>query len=233
VEAGRAIAPLPRPELPMNEADALQWLRGQGLQVMPHARAANAEQAAQAAQALGYPAVLKILSADILHKSEVGGVALALKDETALRMAFDKVTHSSRTHAPQARIDGVLVAPMAPAGVECILGLRHDPVLGPLVLLGFGGIDVELLRDVSVRLAPVDARTAQAMVDQLRLAPLLRGHRGRPIADEAALVATLVRMSELGVACAGWIDSMEINPLRVLERGKGVMALDAVITARD
>ncbi len=228
----RDLAPLSRPRLPINEADALQWLRAQGLDVMPHARAANVDQAAMAAQAMGYPVALKILSADILHKSEVGGVALGLKDEAAVRAAFQTVTQSSRKHAPQAGIDGVLVAPMAPAGVECILGLRHDPVLGPLVLLGFGGVDVELLRDVSVRLAPVDARTAQAMVDQLKLAPLLRGHRGRPIADEAALVAALVRMSELGVACAGWIDSMEINPLRVLERGKGVMALDAVITTR-
>ena len=231
-QAAREMAPLAMPQLPMNEAAALQWLGAQGLSVMPHASAGNADQAAQAAQVLGFPVALKILSADILHKSEVGGVALGLQDEAALRVAFEQVTRSSRSHAPQAKIDGVLVAPMAPAGVECILGLRHDPVLGPLVLLGFGGVDVELLRDVSVRLAPVDAREAQGMVDQLKLAPLLRGHRGRPIADEAALVAALVRMSEIGAACADWIDSIEVNPLRVHELGQGVMALDAVVTAR-
>jgi acyl-CoA synthetase (NDP forming) len=226
------LAAIARPELPMNEAQALAWLSAQGLPAMQHAVAASAEDAVAQAAALGYPVALKILSADILHKSEVGGVALGLRDATQVRQAFEAVLASCRQHAPQARIDGALVAPMASAGVECILGVRHDPALGALVLLGIGGVDVELLRDISVRVAPVDSVQAQSMVDQLKLAPLLRGHRGRPLADEAALVASLVRLAALGAACDGWMDSIEINPLRVLAQGSGVLALDAVVTAR-
>jgi acetate---CoA ligase (ADP-forming) len=100
------------------------------------------------------------------------------------------------------------------------------------VVLGIGGVDVELLRDVSVRVAPVNTAQAQGMVDAMKLAPLLRGHRARPLADEACLVESLVRLSELGMACDDWMDTIEINPLTVRVAGQGAVALDAVVTAR-
>lgn len=227
-----APAPVDQPALPMTEAAAMAWLAAQGLPAMRHRVATSADAAAEAAQALGFPVVLKVSSPDILHKSDLGGVALGLSSADAVRQAFDQILRSCRSGAPQARIEGVLVAPMVGGGVECIVGVRHDPALGALVVLGIGGVDVELLRDVSVRVAPVDQSQAQAMVDQLKLAPLLRGHRARPLADEAALVASLVRLSELGAACDGWMDAIEINPLKVLPLGQGAVALDAVVTAR-
>jgi acetate---CoA ligase (ADP-forming) len=225
-------AAVARPDLPMTEARALAWLGAHGLPVMRHQVATSAAQAAEAARALGFPVALKVSSPDILHKSDLGGVALGLSSTEAVGEAFDHIVQSCRSAAPQARIEGVLVAPMVSGGVECILGVRHDPALGALVVLGIGGVDVELLRDVSVRVAPVDTAQAQDMVDALKLAPLLRGHRARPLADEAALVASLVRLSELGAACDGWMDTIEINPLKVLVSGQGAVALDAVVTAR-
>ena len=225
-------AAVAKPDLPMTEARALAWLDAQGLPAMHHQVATSAAEAEQAAQALGFPVVLKVSSPDILHKSELGGVALGLSGAVEVRQAFDRIMQSCRGAAPLSRIEGVLVAPMVGGGVECILGVRHDPALGALVMLGIGGVDVELLRDVSVRVAPVDTAQAQTMVDELKLAPLLRGHRGRPLADEAALVASLVRLSELGAACDSWMDAIEINPLKVLAKGQGVVALDAVVTAR-
>ena len=158
---------------------------------------------------------------------------LGLSSAVEVHHAFDSIMQSCRSSAPLATIEGVLVAPMVNGGVECILGVRHDQALGAMVILGIGGVDVELLRDVSVRVAPVDTAQAQAMVDELKLAPLLRGHRGRPLADEAALVASLVQLSELGVACDSWMEAIEINPLKVLAKGQGVIALDAVVTARN
>ncbi len=225
-------APVARPDLPMTEARALAWLAAQGLPAMRHQVATSAAQAAQAAQVMGFPVVLKVSSPDILHKSDLGGVALGLTSAEEVGQAFERIMQSCRGAAPQAHIEGVLVAAMVGAGVECILGVRHDPALGALVVLGIGGVDVELLRDVSVRVAPVDTAQAQAMVDELKLAPLLRGHRGRPLADEVSLVATLVRLSELGAACDSWMDAIEINPLKVLSKGQGAVALDAVVTAR-
>jgi acetate---CoA ligase (ADP-forming) len=228
-----APAPIARPELPMTEARALEWLGAHGLPVMRHEIATHATLAAQAARDMGFPVVLKVSSPDILHKSDVGGVALGLANAAEVSQAYERILQSCHGAAPQARIEGVLVAPMVQGGVECMVGVRHDPALGALVVLAIGGVDVELLRDVSVRVAPVDAAQAQAMVNELKLAPLLRGHRARPLADEPALIASLVRLSELGAACAGWMDAIEINPLKVLGRGMGAVALDAVVTARD
>ena len=222
-----------KPDLPMTEARALAWLGAQGLPVMQHQIATSSSEAALAAQSLGFPVVLKVSSPDILHKSELGGVVLGLSSAVEVHHAFDSIMQSCRSSAPLATIEGVLVAPMVNGGVECILGVRHDQALGAMVILGIGGVDVELLRDVSVRVAPVDTAQAQAMVDELKLAPLLRGHRGRPLADEAALVASLVQLSELGVACDSWMAAIEINPLKVLAKGQGVIALDAVVTARN
>src|SRR5690606_14143483 len=131
---------------------------------------------------------------------------------------------------PAARPDGVLVARMT-RGVECILGVHRDPVLGHVVMLGAGGVQVELLQDVSLRIAPVDIAQARAMVGELKTAALLHGFRGAPPADVEALAQALVRLSDFAMAAGDSLESVDVNPFAVLPRGKGAVALDAVVVA--
>lgn len=212
-----------------NEADALELLRARGLPTLPVRRARTRSEAAEAATALGFPVAMKVLSAGITHKSDVGGVVLDIADAAQAAEAHDAIRARVAAQAPQAKIDGVLVAPMVRDGVECILGVRRDPVLGPVVMLGLGGIHVELLRDVTLRIAPVDVQQAREMVDELKSAALLRGHRGAPPADVDALVQAIVRLSDFAMAAGESLAAVDLNPLRVMPAGQGAVALDAVI----
>src|SRR5690606_11346203 len=181
---------------------------------------------------LGFPVVMKVLSPQITHKSDVGGVVLNVRDAQAAGVAFESIMSSVGVNAPQALLDGVLVAPMVRGGVECILGVHNDPVVGPLVMLGAGGVNVELLKDVSFRIAPVDIRQARAMIAELKSVALLRGYRGAPLADVDALAQTIVRVSDFALAAGQTLESIDLNPLCVMPEGKGVVALDAVILGR-
>jgi len=178
------------------------------------------------------PYALKVVSSALAHKSDVGGVALNLRDLAAVRDALYRMDLTVRQQAPQAPIEGFLVSPMAGPGVECFLGIHPDPVFGPLVVFGLGGIAVEVFRDVVCRLAPVDREEAVAMVRGIRSFTLLQGHRGRPKADLEALADAIVAMSRLAAANAGRIAAAEINPLLVLPEGRGALALDAVLVTR-
>lgn len=215
-----------------NEADAAALLQAQGVPVLPLRRARTQAEAVEAASALGYPVVMKVLSADIVHKSDVGGVVLDIADAAQAAMAYDTLLAGVRARAPQAVIEGVLVAPMVRGGVECIVGVRRDPVLGPVVMLGLGGIHAEVLKDVSLRIAPVDRAQAREMIGELRGAPLLQGHRGTPPADIEALAGTLVCLSDMALVAGDSLSSIELNPLRVMPAGQGVVALDAVVIGR-
>ena len=189
--------------------------------------AESAEQAVQLFRELGGPVALKVDSPDLLHRSDVGGVRLGLADQAAVRAAFDSILAEVRARQPQARLRGVLVQEMVTDGVELILGARVDSDFGPLVLLGLGGLFVETLGDLALRLAPVSAAEVHQMLDQLRGAPLLRGARGRPPADLDALVETAVRFSELAARLPSGVAALEINPLLARAAGRGVMVLDA------
>jgi len=149
-----------------------------------------------------------------------------------VRDALYRMELTVRQQAPQAPIEGFLVSPMAGPGVECFLGIHPDPVFGPLVVFGLGGIAVEVFRDVVCRLAPVDHEEAVAMVRGIRSFTLLQGHRGRPKADLEALAEAIVAMSRLAAANVGRIAAAEINPLLVLPEGRGALALDAVLVTR-
>jgi acetate---CoA ligase (ADP-forming) len=231
--AAATLAPISVPAGTLNEADALDLLGGHGVPVVPHARARTKLEAQAAAQSLGYPLVLKVLSADITHKSDVGGVVLGIADERQLGEAFEQVLSRVASAVPTARLDGVLLAPLVKGGVECILGVHRDPVLGPMVMLGAGGVNVELLRDVSFRVAPVGRPEAFQMIGELKTGALLNGFRGAPPADTTALADAIVRLSEFAAAAGPALESIDLNPFVVLPEGRGAVALDAVIVARE
>ncbi len=214
---------------PYNEADALDTLRSFGIPAMPFHRASSRDEAIAGARALGFPVAMKVLSAAITHKSDIGGVVLDIRDTDAAGAAYDRIVAAAGAAAPQAHIDGVLVAPMVRGGVECILGARRDPVLGPVVMLGSGGVNVELLGDVSFRLAPVDREQALEMIAELKIAPLFSGFRAAPPADVDALADAIVGMSRFALSAGRLLDSVELNPFVVLPKGQGALALDAVL----
>jgi acyl-CoA synthetase (NDP forming) len=193
-----------------------------------HAR--TADEAAAAAMRAGLPAVLKVLSPDVSHKSEVGGVMLELRSEQEVRDAFERIRRNLVQHAPQARFEGVAVQTMAAPGVELIIGVVRDARFGPLVLAGLGGVFVEVLQDTAVRLAPVDANEARAMLDQLRGRAILSGVRGAQPIDFAAVVDLIVTVSRL-VTERPEINELDLNP--VVAYPVGLRVLDARILLGD
>ncbi|WP_354673510.1 acetate--CoA ligase family protein [Cupriavidus alkaliphilus] len=212
-----------------NEYAAKQALVAAGFEVPQESRVQSADAAVQAAESIGYPVVLKIISADIPHKTEAGGVALNLVDAAAVRGAYARILENVARHAPRARVDGVLVAPMLRGGTELIAGISRDPVFGPVVMVGMGGIYAEVLRDVAVQPAPVSEAHAQAMIRSLRLFPLLDGARGQAPADVAAAARTVARLSEFACRHRDQVAEIDLNPILVRPRGEGVAILDALI----
>ncbi|HBP30390.1 MAG TPA: CoA-binding protein [Advenella kashmirensis] len=213
----------------LNEADSLALLNNATIPVIPFAVANSASKAQAIARRWNSPAVMKIVSADILHKSDVGGVKLGIKGDQAVSHAYDDILSSVQSKMPQAKIDGVLVAPMRNGGIECIMGVHRDAVFGPVVMFGLGGIFVEILKDVSFRLAPFDRGQALSMIQEIRATALLSGARGQGPADIAALADTLVALSRLAYEQREYIESIDINPILALPEGQGVLALDGVI----
>lgn len=217
----------------LNEHDAKALLRAAGIAMPASGVARSADEAVQLAQRIGYPVVAKVLSAAIVHKTEVGGVMLGIADDDALREAWQRIHGNAAQHRPDAKIDGLLIEAMAPAGgVETLVGVSRDPVLGPVLTFGLGGVHVELFRDVARRVLPLSRREAEAMVREIRAFPLLDGLRGRPKADVPALIDLLLKVSDFVAAHAAQIDEMDLNPVWVGPLGQGARALDAVIVGR-
>lgn len=215
-----------------SEASAKAVLHALGVSVPAHRVAANAAQAAVCAQALGFPVALKLHGAGLLHKSELGGVVLSLNNAEAVQDAAQAMAEHLSVTAPEWADSGFLVERMVGRGVECFIGLQHDPQLGPMVAIGFGGVHAELFQDVVVRLAPVSSAEVRCALDQLRCAPLLSGYRGEPACDVDALVDTVVRLGDFFSAHGDVVSAIEINPLRVLPKGQGVVACDAVVVSQ-
>jgi acyl-CoA synthetase (NDP forming) len=215
------------PKGPINEADAKRMLSEAGVPFAPERVVRTRGEAVAAAREIGFPVVLKVLSADISHKSEVGGVALGLQSADEVGNAFDAVMARVAERAPGARVGGALVARMIEGGVETVIGVKRDPVFGPVVMFGLGGMYVEVLKDVTLRLAPVDHETAKAMIRAIKGFPLLAGARGKLPADLDALADALVAMSRF--AATHDVASAEINPFIALPRGG--FAVDALITS--
>ncbi|HZF76460.1 MAG TPA: acetate--CoA ligase family protein, partial [Acetobacteraceae bacterium] len=217
------------PAQPPNEAEAKRILADAGLPMVPEAACRTAEEAADAARRIGFPVVQKILSPDILHKTEIGGVLLGLADEAAVREGFATLMERAAARAPGARVEGVLVAKQVTGAVEMALGLTRDPVFGPVAMVGLGGVFIEVFADVALHRCPVDMATAERMVRSLRGFPLLDGARGRPRADLDALCRALVTLSEFGAGAGPRLRAVDVNPLLVLPEGQGALAADAVI----
>lgn len=177
---------------------------------------------------IGYPVVMKIVSPDIIHKSDAGGVKVGLKNDDEVRAAFKEISNNAKKYKSNAQIKGILVQEMITSAKEIILGSKKDPLFGPLIMVGLGGIYVEILKDVVFRLAPIDEHEAEKMVESIRAIKLLKGIRGEPPSDLAAVVDCLQRLSQL-ITDFPEIEEFDINPLLVLERGKGVRVADVRI----
>lgn len=220
-------APAPASERPASEHATLGFLGARGVPVVPLTLARSAAEAVAAAQALGGPAVLKIASPDIAHKSDIGGVLLNLEGAEAVAAGYDRILASVRTAKPEARIDGVLVGPMrAGGGVELFVGVLRDPLWGPAIAVGLGGIWVEALRDTAIRLLPVTPAEVLEMFAELRGAKLLDGYRGTPGIDRRAAAEAVARIGDAALALGPALASLEVNPLRAT--AAGVEALDAL-----
>jgi len=216
----------PLPIGPINEADAKRLLGAAGIPFAPEKIARTRDEAVAAATGIGFPVVLKVLSPDIAHKSEAGGVVLGLRNAGEVAAGYDRMMTRVAAHAPQAKLEGALVARMVAGGVETVIGVKRDAVFGPVVMFGLGGVYVEVLKDVTLRLAPVDRDTAKEMIRAIKGIALLTGARGKPPADLDALADALVAMSHFAAAHPN-VTSAEINPFIALPEG-GV-AVDALI----
>ena len=213
----------------LNEYRTKQLLAQHGVPAAVERVATTANEAAAAADAIGYPVVLKVLSEDIAHKTEAGGVRLRLADAAQVRQAFDEVQASARRYDPRARIEGALICRMESGVAELIVGATRDPVFGMTLTVGLGGVLTELYKDVSHHVLPVDEAMAREMLQELKAYPLLTGYRGRPQADVDAACAAIAGFSRAVLAMPQSVRAVEVNPLLVKTVGQGVCALDALI----
>ena len=212
----------------LDERTSKQLLALYGLPLTREALARDAGEAMRLARDLAIPVALKILSRDIPHKTEANAIRLGVSGDDAVARAFDEVITAARAYRPDARVEGVLVQEMVGGGEEFLLGITTDPVFGPVVTAGLGGIFVEVINDVAMRLAPIGLEDAHAMLRSLRAYALLAGARGRPPLDVDALADCVVRVSWLAADTHGVLAELDVNPLRVLPRGQGVRVVDAL-----
>jgi acyl-CoA synthetase (NDP forming) len=214
----------------LSDVESKQLLQALGVAVAIPQAARSAEEAAAAAAAIGFPVVLKVLSPAVTHKSEVGGVVLGLDSENAVRSAFSRIRDSLAAHTPTAPFEGVAVDRMARPGVELILGITRDERFGPLVIVGLGGIFVEVLADTAFRLAPIDNAQARGMLEELRGGAILRGVRGAPPIDFDAVAALLVKLSEFA-ASHPEVKEMDLNPVVAYDDGFAVLDARVLVAA--
>lgn len=208
------------------EPEARELLVKYGLPLSGFRVATDSQEAVAAATDLGFPVVLKIVSPDIVHKTDAGGVEVGLESPEAVRSAYEAIVANARNYKEDADIHGVLVTPMAEKGLEVIIGAVRDPQFGPVVMFGLGGVLVEIFRDVSFRVTPLTEADALAMVEEIKSAPLLKGYRGDLPKDTQALVQALLTVSQV-MEENPQIKEIDLNPVFVYE--KGIVAVDARI----
>jgi len=213
------------------EEEGYKVLEAYGFSIPKKHLAQNEEECTRAVQEIGYPVVMKIASPEIVHKSDAGGVKIGLRNEDEIRQAFRAIISNAKKYKPDAKIDGILVQEMIKSGKETILGAKFDPIMGPLIMFGLGGIYVEVLKDVVFRLAPLEEREATKMIESVKTINLLKGVRGERPHDLGAIRESLQRLSQL-ITDFQEIEELDVNPLLVLEDGKGVRAIDIRISLK-
>ena len=210
----------------LTEIESKQILEEAGIPTAIARLATSADEAVKAAKELGYPVVLKIVSPDVTHKSDVGGVRLGLDSQETVTTAFAEISEAVKRHEPKARIEGVAVQKMAHPGIEVIVGMSKDPQFGPVLMFGLGGVLVEVLKDVSFRIVPLEPRDARQMVREIKGFPALQGFRGQEPADLEALEKLLLKVSAF-VEAHPVIEELDLNP--VFAYKDGALAVDARI----
>lgn len=213
------------------EHEAYEALTKYGFPAPKFGLARSAEEVAKLAEEIGYPVVLKIVSPDIVHKSDVGGVKLNLNSREEVFKAFDDIMRNVKAKAPEARTTGVLVQEMVPSSLEVIVGATRDPTFGPVLLFGLGGIFVEVLKDVSFRITPLSKYDAETMLTEIKAAKILDGYRGTPPRDKEAIVDIIMKLAKF-MEDQESVTDVDLNPVMVFEAGKGAKVADARILIR-
>jgi acetyltransferase len=213
----------------LSEYESSKILNDYGIPTPKGNVANNMDEAVKIAEEVGFPVVMKIASADIAHKSDIGGVELGVGDVDSVREAFERIMANGQKHAPNATIDGVFVQNMLAPGTEVIIGVNNDPQFGPAVLVGLGGIFVELFKDTSLVPVPFSTAEALTMINELKSAPLFKGYRGKKELDIEALAEVIAKVSQLADEHRDNLEELDINPVFVYEKGQGVCAADALI----
>jgi acetyltransferase len=231
IEKARAIIAAARKDgrLALTEIEAKQVFEAYGLPITKTQLAKSEEEAVKLAKKVGFPVVMKIVSPDIIHKSDAGGVKVGIKTEEEAANAYKTILENAAKYKADADIHGVAVQEMAPWGTEVIVGSVNDPTFGPTVMFGLGGIFVEVLKDVTFRVAPVNKQQVERMLTEIRGAPVLNGVRGETARDKAALVDLLYEYAIMVSDLAGEIAETDANPVLVYEAGKGLKVVDARI----
>ena len=220
------------PARPLSEWESREILAGAGIPVMDGKLVKSADEATEAASAFDCPVAVKINGAQFAHKTEIGGVMLNIASPDEAAAAYGTLTERAGKASPGAKPDGIIVAPMVSGGVEVILGVQIDPVFGPAIMFGLGGVFVEVFKDVAFRLAPFDREEALALIAETQGAKLLEGVRGRPRADIDALADALAALSRFAATHADQLESIDLNPFVVLPKGQGVIALDCLVVPK-
>ena len=210
----------------LTEIEAKQVLHDAGISTTTAQLATSADDAVRAAQAIGFPVVLKVSSTDIVHKSDVGGVQLHLQSADQVREAFSTIMQNVAEKEPNAHVEGVAVQPMAQAGTEVIIGMSKDATFGPVIMFGLGGVLVEVLKDVAFRIVPLNERDAEEIIRDIKGFPLLEGYRSAPAANLSALQQMLRTLSDF-IEATPVVKEVDLNPVYAYQ--DGALAVDARI----
>jgi acetyltransferase len=213
----------------LSEHQSKELLNLYGIRVTREQVVRSPREAIRFAEEIGFPVVLKIDSPDILHKSEARVIRLGVGSKEEILRSYDEIIKNAEKYDPDAKINGVLVQEMIQNGTEVMIGMSQDPQFGPTIAFGMGGIFVETLKDISLRVTPLSKFDAEQMVSEIKGYPILQGVRGRKRADIEALAETLMRLAVLAQDCRNTISEIDINPLIVFDEGRGVTALDALV----
>ena len=210
----------------LTEAEAYELLSKHGIPVPKYSVVSSEEEALKVSKRLGFPLVIKVVSPDIMHKTDIGGIKMNITNLAQIKKAYKSIIYHVRKNKPEARINGLLLYKQAPEGVEVIVGMIRDPQFGPTVMFGLGGIFIEILKDVAFRVCPVERTDIEEMLAEIEGIKMLQGYRGRPSYDVNTIIDVIMKISKIAMSFPKIIE-IDLNPILVYE--KGVIVVDAKI----